>query len=209
MNFTDLLKNKYVLYFVLFVAFSNLLGFINTRNVEAIAVMLIAGFVTSYFFRNMIVILLVSILAANIYTSFRVRVDVKEGMENKKAPQPKKNKDKKNTKNNNVEKMSNKKNDDDEKNEDNEKQTQHTKVSKESMNVKYPKNLDDAYNHLQSLMENGNLTKETQSLLQEQKQLMETLQTMTPTLNNAMGMLKSINQWMPNMSNLNKLLGSN
>lgn len=208
MNFTDLLKNKYVLYFVLFVAFSNLLGFINTRNVEAVAVMLIAGLITSYFFRNMIVILFVSILAANIYTSFRVRIDVKEGMENKKAPHPKKNtKNTKNTKNNKVEKMSNKNNDDQEnRNKDNEIETQQTK---ETMNVKYPKNLDDAYNHLQSLMENGNLTKETQSLLQEQKQLMETLQTMTPTLNNAMGMLKSINNWMPNMSNLNKLLGSN
>lgn len=208
MNFTDLLKNKYVLYFVLFVAFSNLLGFINTRNVEAVAVMLIAGLITSYFFRNMIVILFVSILAANIYTSFRVRIDVKEGMENKKAPHPKKNtKNTKNTKNNKVEKMSNKNNDEQEnRNKDNEIETQQTK---ETMNVKYPKNLDDAYNHLQSLMENGNLTKETQSLLQEQKQLMETLQTMTPTLNNAMGMLKSINNWMPNMSNLNKLLGSN
>tara|TARA_B110000444_G_scaffold258432_1_gene299381 strand:- start:2116 stop:2667 length:552 start_codon:yes stop_codon:yes gene_type:complete len=59
---SKLLTNKYVLYAVLVLSIINVLGYIETNNFDALALKLIAGYITSYFTKNMIVILLVSLL---------------------------------------------------------------------------------------------------------------------------------------------------
>lgn len=76
------LNDKYVLYVVAFIAVTQLLAYLGTQNFNALLVFLLSGFIASYFTKNMNVILLVAIIASNV---FHLSYTIKEGMENKKA----------------------------------------------------------------------------------------------------------------------------
>jgi len=84
-NLKSLLKDKNVLYIVLFLAVSNLFGYLMMNNLNAIVLFSLVGFATSYFSKNMIVVLLTAILTTNfLMASQLVGKKVKEGLENKK-----------------------------------------------------------------------------------------------------------------------------
>jgi hypothetical protein len=78
----SVLNDKYVLYVVAFIAVTQLLAYLGTQNFNALLVFLLSGFITSYFTKNMNVILLVAIISSNV---FHLSYSIKEGMENKKA----------------------------------------------------------------------------------------------------------------------------
>ena len=59
---SNLLTNKYVLYSLLLVSIINILGYIETNNFDALALVLIVGYITSYFTKNMIIILSTALL---------------------------------------------------------------------------------------------------------------------------------------------------
>ena len=76
-----LLRNRNVLYLVLFAAIASLFNFLMRKQLDAVAFFIIIGFITSYFSKNMIIILLTSILS----TFFLVQIkmlggQVQEGM---------------------------------------------------------------------------------------------------------------------------------
>ena len=81
------LNDKNVLYIVFILAILNILGYLLAKNTEAIAFFLIVGFLTTYFSKNMIVVLLVAMVSTSIFTSTRMSFGKlgmsKEGMENK------------------------------------------------------------------------------------------------------------------------------
>ena len=79
------LNDKNVLYIVFILAILNVLGYLLVRNTEAIAFFLIVGFLTTYFSKNMIVVLIVAMLSTSIFTSSRSYIGrvFKEGMDNK------------------------------------------------------------------------------------------------------------------------------
>jgi len=83
------LNDKNVLYIVFILAILNILGYLLVRNTEAIAFFLIVGFLTTYFSKNMIVVLLVSMVSTSIFSSTRMSFGKlgmsKEGMENKEG----------------------------------------------------------------------------------------------------------------------------
>ena len=84
--------------------------------------------------------------------------------------------------------------------ESNQKQFQ--KVSN-SGRIDYASTLEDAYDNLDKMLGSGGmsqLTKDTQSLMTQQKQLFDTMKTMTPMLNEAKEMLKGFD--MDSISNL-------
>ena len=66
MKMPAILKNKYVLYVVLFFAITNVLGFIQRRDFESLTVFIAIGVLSTYFSKNMTVNLLVAIFGANI-----------------------------------------------------------------------------------------------------------------------------------------------
>ena len=75
------LRNRNVLYLVLFAAIASLFNFLMRKQLDAVAFFIIIGFITSYFSKNMIIILLTSILS----TFFLVQIKmlggrVQEGM---------------------------------------------------------------------------------------------------------------------------------
>ena len=83
------LNDKNVLYIVFILAILNILGYLLVKNTEAIAFFLIVGFLTTYFSKNMIVVLLVAMVSTSIFTSTRMSFGKlgmsKEGMENKEG----------------------------------------------------------------------------------------------------------------------------
>ena len=72
-----LLQNKYVLYLVLFIAVTNVLGYLAIEDFNSLMVFIAIGALASHFSKNMIIILGSAILGTNIfYASSRMR----EGM---------------------------------------------------------------------------------------------------------------------------------
>ena len=74
-----IVTNKVVLYIVLVLAITNVLGFMAVQHYTAVAIFVLAGLAASCFTPNMTIILVVAMIAASVLT-FRV---VTEGMTNK------------------------------------------------------------------------------------------------------------------------------
>lgn len=62
-----LLNNKFVLYFVFALAIVNLLNFLSDNDMISAGVFILAGILTSFFSKNMIVIFTISMVVSNIY----------------------------------------------------------------------------------------------------------------------------------------------
>lgn len=196
MRSKDILRNKYVLYFILFLAITNAVGYLAVENYDALAIFVIVGFISSRFSKNMIVNLGIAIIVTNLLYGGRMMYRKRrEGMENKE-------KDTKDKKQQEEEDHSNNSN----KQEQNEKQKKNTKQGFQQKNVPsskpapateeiedeeigkridYASTLEQSYDNLQNLLGkdgmNG-LTKETQQLISQQKSLMNTMESMGPML---------------------------
>jgi hypothetical protein len=62
-----LLQNKYVLYAVLVIAVLNIVGYLAVRNMDAVLFFILTGLLTTYFTRNMIIVLVICIVTTNFY----------------------------------------------------------------------------------------------------------------------------------------------
>ena len=62
----DALHNQYVLYFVFFVAIGNLFMFVFSNDLMSAGVFFTAGLLTSFFSKNMVVILVTAMVVSNI-----------------------------------------------------------------------------------------------------------------------------------------------
>lgn len=81
----DLLHNKYVLYFSFLIAVISVGRYLMIGNFESVAIFLLIGFLTTYFSKNMIVILLTSTISTNLISMLRrkqMRWGYLEGMTN-------------------------------------------------------------------------------------------------------------------------------
>jgi hypothetical protein len=67
LNLKSLLKEKSVLYITLFLTITNLFGYLMKNNFKAIILFLIAGIISSYFSKNMIIIMFGSLLITNLF----------------------------------------------------------------------------------------------------------------------------------------------
>ena len=68
---SDILHNKYVLYASFFFAILTAAGYLLSNNLEAICIFVLIGFLTTYFSKNMIVVLLVTTVATNFVVMMR------------------------------------------------------------------------------------------------------------------------------------------
>ena len=69
-----LLQNKYVLYFVLFIAITNILGYLAIEDFRSLMVFIAVAALASHFSKNMIVVLGSALIGTNIlYASSRMR----------------------------------------------------------------------------------------------------------------------------------------
>jgi len=82
----DLLHNKYVLYLSFFFAILTAAKYLFNFNLEAIIIFVVLGFLTTYFSKNMIVVLLTTTIGTNFIMMFKNRstptyYNIMEGME--------------------------------------------------------------------------------------------------------------------------------
>lgn len=77
-SIAKMLENKYVLYFVLFLAVSNILGYMIMGNVTSIVFFVLVAYLVSCFSKNMIVILSVPLIFTSV---LMVGAKVKEGFD--------------------------------------------------------------------------------------------------------------------------------
>ena len=191
-----LLNDKNVLYVVFIVAILNVLGYLITNNLEAVVFFLIVGFLTTYFSKNMIVVLITSIVSTSIFAS--TRTNQLEGMSSKRNNSESEDKQKElkkeklekehEMKKEKLEKeheMKKELNDEDEEVEIEEM----TSISNKKGNrIDYANTLEKAYENLQSTIGKEGikgLTDQTSNLLNQQKELMDNINSMQPFLKTA------------------------
>ena len=80
-----ILSNKYVLYVVAFLAITNVIGYLAVQDFTSLLFFVLIGYLTSYFSKNMTVVLLSALVLTNLLMSTR-RVSIKEGMASKTNP---------------------------------------------------------------------------------------------------------------------------
>ena len=84
----SLLKNKNVLYVVLFFSLLNLFSYLMLKQLDAVAFFIIIGFLTTYFSKNMIIVMLTSVISTFLLVQIKMLGKVQEGMEDKKEDEP-------------------------------------------------------------------------------------------------------------------------
>lgn len=190
-----LLNDKNVLYVVFAVAILNLMGYLLVQNTEAIVFFLIVGFLSTYFSKNMIIVLIIAMVSTSIFTSTRGRY-VKEGMRTSREA-PKEEVDKKEDKSTDSAKKSDKDKkkmpadsemDKAEDDEEDEPEAMSNKSNTKKNRLDYAGNLAEAYNNLQKTIGKGGikaLTGQTETLLNQQKNLMDNIKGMEPFIKTA------------------------
>jgi hypothetical protein len=79
-NFNPILHNRVILYFLVILALFDLIYFLNTNDIFSFFVLLLTGFLTSFFNKNMTVILFITIIITHIMKYGRSSYS--EGMDN-------------------------------------------------------------------------------------------------------------------------------
>ena len=73
-----ILSNKYVLYVVAFLAITNVIGYLAIQDFTSLLFFVLIGYLTSYFSKNMTVVLLSALVLTNLLMSTR-RIRIQEG----------------------------------------------------------------------------------------------------------------------------------
>ena len=190
-----LLQNKYVLYIVSFIAIMNLLGYIIMKNINAAIFFSVVGFLSSYFTKNMIIIMLIAMISTNLYVLGNS--NIVEAMSNRRKEVKAKAKVK------STEAQVQQQNSDSSPQETtsstqpeaNSEPMTGLKKSKSNNKIDYAKTLTDAYQNLQSAVgEQGieGLTNQTKELMTQQNALMDNIKTIEPFLKTAQGFMKDL-----------------
>jgi len=175
-DINSLLRDKNVLYIVAFLAATNVLSYLMAGNYESIVFFGVVGYLATYYSKNMIVVLLISMLTTNLLLGTRMLKRNVEAMANNDKPKEKKKEEEENS----TEEMSNEK--------ANEK-------VKEKMKPDYAATLEEAYANLDNLIGQDGIKKmgeQTERLATKQKQLMQNIEAMTPILQKAGSMLRAM-----------------
>ena len=191
-----LLQNKYVLYLVLFIAVTNILGYLAIEDFRSLMVFIAVAALASHFSKNMIIVLGSALIGTNVlYASSRMR----EGLENKKKKKGdeittamKKNKDTMAVREGKPDKV--------------ELEEVEEDVEVKTPRVDYAATMGIAYDNLNKMLGEGgmqNLTKDTKGLMDQQKELMKQLKDFAPLMEQAGSMLDKLG----GMDNLKGLMG--
>ena len=197
-----LLQNKYVLYLVLFIAVTNILGYLAIEDFRSLMVFIAVAALASHFSKNMIVVLGSALIGTNIlYASSRMREGFKEGATSEETAKVVEAAVKKqNTKKKDTMAVREGKPDNAELEEVEED------VEVKTPRVDYAATMEIAYDNLNKMLGEGgmqNLTKDTKGLMDQQKELMKQLKDFAPLMEQAGSMLDKLG----GMDNLKGLMG--
>lgn len=85
-NFAPVLRNKFILYAFLAMTLVQVLFFVNGGDITAVVTMGLIGFLTSFFSKNMIVIMFVALTVSSLLT-YGIQSNAYEGLENQEGEQ--------------------------------------------------------------------------------------------------------------------------
>lgn len=174
----SLLKDKNVLYVVLFLAVINLFGYLMLRDLDAVFFFLALGLVTSYFSKNMIIVMTVAMVGTNLLMS--TRRQTKEGFDEEES----KKKEGRKNKESETESVSPASAEEDE-----------DESTGKKPNIDYASTVEKAYDNLDKLLGSDalkNMSDRTQNLAAQQANLMETMKGMQPMMKQAGQMLEGL-----------------
>jgi hypothetical protein len=180
-----LLTNKYLLYFVVFLSAINILGYIVLHKLNAVIFFSLIGLISYQFSKNMTVVLLISLLMTNL---FAVSKSTIEGLQNKKEGAEVM--DKANKANDKKTNSPKKEADDDSPPEAYDGGKKGSK--KGGARIDYMSTLEGAYDNLDKMLGSDgikSLTNDTKTLMEQQQKLFDTMQNMTPMLEQAKSMI--------------------
>jgi hypothetical protein len=83
MDMNSLLKSRNMLYVVLFFAMANLFSYLMLKQLDAVAFFIIIGFLTTYFSKNMIVVMLTAMISTFLLVQIKMLGNTQEGLEMK------------------------------------------------------------------------------------------------------------------------------
>jgi len=186
----SILKEKKVLYVVMFAAVANFFVYLLSHNWTAAVIFALISYLSTYFSKNMIVVLLTALIGTNIIIASRILGKrVVEGMKGKKDD----------------------KDDEDEEDDKNKDEIKEAfevdepvsvdkkKVNKEKYtnksDINYAATLESAYDNLDNLIGKDGIDKmsqDTAKLVAQQNKLLKNLENMAPLLDNAGKLLNSL-----------------
>ena len=186
----NFLHNKYVLYLVLFLAVTNVLGYLALGDFDALSLFVVVGLVTSYFSKNMTIILGVSILVTAFVKGGK-HLGLREGFEAERATEKEEeHKDHFTTTSKDAE----------EEEEEGLESMSPAKIGGASgvdlgKRIDYAGTMEQSYDNLQKILGGGGmdkLTGETQSLIEQQTNLMKQLEGLGPIMKEAKSVMESL-----------------
>jgi hypothetical protein len=213
-TFAKVFENKYVLYFVFFLAILNLFGYLITGNFNAIAFFILVGYLVYLFTKNMIIVLTVPIVLTSIFmVGKKIHESFQTSSASPTASASPSASPEKNTKSVIHE------DDNDATTSDTPIQTNSdemgelgndpgpkdgmTTMYKKGNRIDYASTIEDAYEDLGKVLGGDGiqrLTQDTQKLMKQQLQLADAMKNMSPLLESAKGLLQGFD-----MKNLNSL----
>lgn len=208
MKLKSLLKNKNFLYFVLFIAVVNTFGYLMMRDTKSVILFALVGLLTSYFTKNMIIVLLSAIVVTNLYAGSILGLRIKEGMENHGEEEHEEEEHEEETE-------SLEHSEDGKKKKKTKEKMSSLKPADYPPSGKKPKldpsgTLEAAYDHLDKLLDSGALDKmstETQNLAAQQDKLLKNIDKLEPMLSRAEGMMNNMSKMGGVKKRLENMLG--
>jgi hypothetical protein len=207
MKVPSFLKNKYVLKFLIFMAIVNVLGYIALEEFNSMALFIVMILLSRYFSKNTSINILIAIIVTSCFT---LNNKVREGFKEKEKSTPKKENKKEaiapickkdeTMVNGECKKRTGFKN--------NVPPSSPAAVNNnEEGEIDVAAQMEDAYVNLNKMMGDGamkSMASETKKLVNQQQDLMNTLHSMTPTLNKAKETLDNLD--LPNMEQMTGIL---
>ena len=207
MKVPSFLKNKYVLKFLIFMAIVNVLGYVALEEFNSMALFIVMILLSRYFSKNTSINILIAIIVTSCFT---LNNKVREGFKEKEKSNSKKEnkketvvpickKDEKMVKGE-CKKRTGFKN--------NVPPSSPAAVNNnEEGEIDVAAQMEDAYVNLNKMMGDGamkSMASETKKLVNQQQDLMNTLHSMTPTLNKAKETLDNLD--LPDMEQMTGIL---
>ena len=185
----DILNNKYFLYLVAFISFTNVLGYLSMGNVESVLIFGATTALTGYFSKNWIVRLLAALVVTNVvFANYMIREGFKEALD-QKAPESEKT----------TRQATAAEDDDHDEDESSENFKAATEEEEEEAlgkgRVDYAATMEQAYDNLNNMLGKkgiDNLSNDTQNLVKKQQDLMNQIEKMKPILEGAQGVLEGL-----------------
>ena len=190
-TFGKLMQNKYVLYLLLFLSITNVIGYMTIGDYNSVLVFVGLAVITSYFTKNLIVVFLVALVGCSVLVTGNV---IHEGMKGKRKKKKKKMKESLRKQRESLKENEESDDDDDEM----------------APRVDYKSTVDSAYSNLEKILGKGGmkgLKNDTNDLMNQQKKMMENLESFGPILNKAEQMMSKFSDSTGSLGKIDGLLG--